>query len=354
MANQATLEFICQHRHDDIRQLALQGRKYPEVDMTYALEQIAGRQKAQTKLPTWAALDGILYPAHISMEQCSSEMTAKYKAKIAGSGTLFVDLTAGFGVDAAFISRNFNHAITVEQQSYLCEISSANYKLLGYDNIQVVCADGVEYLHSIKSADLIFIDPARRDEHGSRTYGIADCTPNILPLLDKLLEKDKPVMDATNLLNQYNTTGAFNDSIMSDDSNMMIADGFKLDSDGNKWVKTWKDSDGTEHSSTIANTVSAMKTHIDSSMTSPDGTRTLSGTQKITFLKAQVEEAKNRALDDPNSAVGKRARTILEFNGPVAQGTGYSDADKSVKATRNKIKDIDEKIYNEKKNNFIK
>ena len=194
MANQATLEFICQHRYDDIRQLAFQGRKYPEVDMTYALEQIAGRQKAQTKLPTWAALDGILYPAHISMEQCSSETTAKYKAKIAGSGKLFVDLTAGFGVDAAFISRNFNHAITIEQQSYLCEISSANYKLLGYDNIQVVCGDGVEYLHSIKSADLIFIDPARRDEHGSRTYGIADCTPNILPILDELLEKAERVM----------------------------------------------------------------------------------------------------------------------------------------------------------------
>ena len=194
MTNQATLEFICQHRYDDIRQLAFQGRKYPEVDMTYALEQIAGRQKAQTKLPTWAALDGIVYPAHISMEQCSNEMTAKYKAKIAGSGTLFVDLTAGFGVDAAFISRNFNHAITIEQQSYLCEISSANYKLLGYDNIQVVCGDGVEYLHSIKSADLIFIDPARRDEHGSRTYGIADCTPNILPILDELLEKAERVM----------------------------------------------------------------------------------------------------------------------------------------------------------------
>ena len=194
MANQATLEFICQHRHHDIRQLALQGRKYPEVDMTYALEQIAGRQKAQMKLPTWAALDGILYPAHISMEQCSSETTAKYKAKIAGSGKLFVDLTAGFGVDAAFISRNFNHAITVEQQSHLCEISSVNYKLLGYDNIQVVCGDGVEYLHSIKSADLIFIDPARRDEHGSRTYGIADCTPNILPILDELLEKAERVM----------------------------------------------------------------------------------------------------------------------------------------------------------------
>lgn len=194
LANQATLEFIRQHRHDDIRQLALQGRKYPEVDMVYALEQIYGRQKAETKLPTWASLDGIIYPAHISMEQCSSEITAKYKAKIAGSGTLFVDLTAGFGVDAAFISRNFLHAVTVEKQSCLCDISSANYKLLGYDNIQVVCGDGVEYLHTMKSADLIFIDPARRDEHGSRTYGIADCTPNILPLLDELLEKAERVM----------------------------------------------------------------------------------------------------------------------------------------------------------------
>ena len=135
MANQATLEFIRRHSHDDVRQLALQGRKYPEVDMTYALEQIAGRQKAQTKLPSWAAMDGIVYPAHLSMEQCSSETTARYKAKIAGSGELFVDLTAGFGVDAAFISRNFSQAVTIEQQSYLCDISSSNYQLLGYNNI---------------------------------------------------------------------------------------------------------------------------------------------------------------------------------------------------------------------------
>lgn len=194
MTNQATLEFICQHRHDDVRQLALQGRKYPDVNMVYALEQIAGRQKAETKLPSWAAIDGIVYPAHLSMEQCSSETTARYKAKIAGNGELFVDLTAGFGVDAAYISRNFNHAVTVEQQSYLCDISSANYQLLGYNNIEVVCGNGIDYLHTMKSADLVFIDPARRDEHGGRTYGIADCTPNILPLLDELLEKAERVM----------------------------------------------------------------------------------------------------------------------------------------------------------------
>ena len=83
--NQATLDFIQQHRTDDVRKLALQGAKHTEVDMTYALEQIAGWQKARTKLPSWAARDGIIYPPHLSMEQCSSEATAIYKAQIAGS-----------------------------------------------------------------------------------------------------------------------------------------------------------------------------------------------------------------------------------------------------------------------------
>ena len=82
--NQATLDFIQQHRTDDVRKLALQGAKHTEVDMTYALEQIAGWQKARTKLPSWAARDGIIYPPHLSMEQCSSEATAIYKAQIAG------------------------------------------------------------------------------------------------------------------------------------------------------------------------------------------------------------------------------------------------------------------------------
>ena len=92
--NQVTLDFIQQHRTDDVRRLALQGKKSPEVNLTYALEQIAGWQKARTKLPSWAARDGIIYPSHLSMEQCSSEATALYKAQIAGKGRIFVDLTA--------------------------------------------------------------------------------------------------------------------------------------------------------------------------------------------------------------------------------------------------------------------
>ena len=192
--NEATLEFIRIHANEDVRQLAFLGKKNPEVDMAYALDQIAGRQKARIKIPSWAATDGIVYPPHISMEQCSSEQTARYKAKIAGKGTRIVDLTAGFGVDMAFMSARFKEAVHVEQQSQLCAISSENYKRLGLHHIQVICSDGVTYLHQMEHADLIFIDPARRDQHGGRTYGIADCTPNVLEIIDEMLEKADRVM----------------------------------------------------------------------------------------------------------------------------------------------------------------
>ena len=192
--NQTTIDFIHEHAEADVRQLALQGTKNPEVDLSFALEQIAGRQKAKTKLPSWAAVDGIVYPPHLSMEQCSSEQTARYKALIAGKGALIVDLTAGFGVDMAFMSQGFQKAIYVERQAPLCAISSDNYKLLGLNHIEVICADGIDYLHQLEHADLIFLDPARRDNHGARTYGIADCTPNVLELRDELLKKADRVM----------------------------------------------------------------------------------------------------------------------------------------------------------------
>ena len=169
--------------------------------MTYALEQIAGWQKARTKLPSWAAREGIVYPPHLSMEQCSSEATAKYKARIAGKGLRFVDLTAGFGVDAAFIAEGFQQVVTIEQQERLCAITSENFRLLGLNQVEVRCGNGVEYLHSMEHTDLIYIDPARRDEHGGRTYGIADCTPNVLELREELLTKaDRVILKLSPML----------------------------------------------------------------------------------------------------------------------------------------------------------
>lgn len=192
--NEATRQYIRQHLDDDIRQLALRGTKDPEVDLAFALQQIDGHKRAKEKLPSWAAIEGLVYPPHLSMEQCSSERTARYKAEVAGSGELFVDLTAGFGVDASFIAQGFQRAVCVELQPELCAISSANFKLFGLHQIKVVNGNGQDYLHTMPSADLVFIDPARRDEHGGRTYGITDCTPNVLEIINELLTKAQRVM----------------------------------------------------------------------------------------------------------------------------------------------------------------
>ena len=192
--NEATCQYIRLHLDDDIRQLALRGTKDPEVDLAFALQQIDGHKRAKEKLPSWAAIEGLVYPPHLSMEQCSSERTARYKAEVAGSGELFVDLTAGFGVDASFIAQGFQRAVCVELQPELCAISSANFKLLGLHQIKVVNGNGQDYLHTMPSADLVFIDPARRDEHGGRTYGITDCTPNVLEIINELLTKAQRVM----------------------------------------------------------------------------------------------------------------------------------------------------------------
>ena len=184
-----TAEFIKRHADDDIRQLALHAKSLDGVDLTFALEQIAGRQTARRKLPAWASIEGIVYPPHLSMEQCSSEQTARYKACHAGQGRLLVDLTGGFGVDFSFMAQGFKKAVYVERQQSLCEIARGNFQLLGLSQAEVVCSDAADYLCATEHADLIYIDPARRDDNGARTYGISDCTPDVLALRELLLEK---------------------------------------------------------------------------------------------------------------------------------------------------------------------
>ena len=186
--NETTADYIRRHADDDIRQLALKGTKDPDVDLPFALDQIAGRQTARRKVPAWAASDGIIFPPHLSMEQCSSEQTARYKARLAGSGQRMVDLTGGFGVDFSFMAAGYQEPVYVEQQTVLCDIARNNFKLLGL-RAEVVCGDAVDYLQQMPHADLVYLDPARRDNQGQRTYGISDCTPDVLAIRHLLLEK---------------------------------------------------------------------------------------------------------------------------------------------------------------------
>ena len=187
-----TIAFIEEHARADVRSLALQAKKYPGVDMAMAVVQIAGRQIAEAKIPSWYRVEGLLYPKHLSMEQCSSEATALYKAGLV-KGETFADLTGGFGIDCSFLSRKFKQADYVERQAELCELARHNFPLLGL-KIGVHNEDGVEYLKQMHPVDVLFLDPARRDGHGGKTVAISDCEPDVSALEDLLVEKAKKVM----------------------------------------------------------------------------------------------------------------------------------------------------------------
>lgn len=196
-----TARFVAAHRTEDVRDLALKAKRVDGLDLPLALDQIAGWQTARTKLPQWAACEGIVYPPHISMEQCSSEFAARYKAEVArrivgersaANGSM-IDLTGGFGVDFSYIARGFARAIYVERQKHLCELAEHNMRALGLDHVTVINGDAETVLDG-ETATLIFVDPARRDEHGGRTVAIEDCTPDVLALRDRLLAAAAHVM----------------------------------------------------------------------------------------------------------------------------------------------------------------
>ena len=185
--------FIRKHQSDDIRALALQAKKYPNVDMPTAITQIAGRQVAVEKIPSWKEIEDIWYPKHLSLEQCSSEITARYKASLL-QGESLTDLTAGFGIDCSFLASNFKSATYVERQEELCEIATHNFPLLHLNHITVRNEDGIAYLQAMSPVDCIFLDPARRNEHGGKTVAISDCEPDVAELEELLLSKANRIM----------------------------------------------------------------------------------------------------------------------------------------------------------------
>lgn len=193
MLDALTRDFVEQHRNDDVRMLALQAKRYPGVDIREAVVQIEGWQQAREKLPAWSAVDGIIYPPKISMEQCSSEHTAKYKSALL-SGKRFADLTGGFGIDFSYICRGFEEAFYIERNEKLCTIAESNFARLGLSHAKVMNGNSEELLSSLPSLDWIFIDPARRDGDGRKVVALSDCEPDVVALEQQLLAKASKVM----------------------------------------------------------------------------------------------------------------------------------------------------------------
>ncbi len=194
--NAQTKEFIRKHLLDDVAALALSAKKEPDVDVAWAIRQLKERQAIRYKIPSWYDNPDVVFPVHLSIEQSSSELTATFKSTLL-QGNTFVDLTGGFGVDCAFLSKNFKQCFYIERNADLCCIAEENFKALHLPHVQVIQADSVNYMRSMNPVDCIFIDPARRDAKGKKTVVLSDCEPDVTKLLSLLLEKADTVLIKT-------------------------------------------------------------------------------------------------------------------------------------------------------------
>lgn len=194
--------FINRHIGTDIQKLSLQKNPFPETDYKVILNQIEAKTKAKTKLPTWFNCENIIFPSKISVEQTSSETTARYKSQLI-SGNNLIDLTGGFGVDCYYFSKVFKQVIHCELNTDLSEIAKHNFEMLKADNITCYPKDGLEVLKDLNQKfDWIYIDPSRRNESKGKVFLLKDCLPDITILLedylkysDNILIKTSPVYD---------------------------------------------------------------------------------------------------------------------------------------------------------------
>lgn len=189
-------QYINNHLNDDVHKIAMAKSPFPEVNAKELAGQIAAKNKSVKKLPSWYHQEGIYYPPLLSVEQCSSESTAAYKASLVQGETL-IDLTGGFGVDSLYFSKRLKSVVHCEINEELSGIAAHNAKALNQDNIQFLAGDGMAYLKDTKTPfDNIYIDPARRSQAG-KVFMLKDCTPDVVTHLDLLLSHSRRLIIKT-------------------------------------------------------------------------------------------------------------------------------------------------------------
>ena len=203
--------FVKENQHVDVAQLALQRSRYPmlsDSDFRFGLQQIDGRRRTRDKLPTFATIDGWLYPPRLNLEQCSSERTARFKASLLSSVHLssvppspvppftLIDATGGFGVDTFFMSDEAKETHYFEQNADLAAMAEHNFALAGksiHCHAQAFDTDILFNLVGGKSEEsaskvqpksiVLYLDPARRDANGGKVFRLEDCTPNVCEIV---------------------------------------------------------------------------------------------------------------------------------------------------------------------------
>jgi hypothetical protein len=202
-------EFINANLNSNINTLLLKGSTFPDTDIKEIVEQIEAKKRCQKKLPTWSSSENIYYPYKLSIEQTSSEITAKYKSTLI-SGNSIIDLTGGFGVDCFYFSKVFKNVKHCEINEHLSKIVSHNCQIMNVQNIQSISVDGIEHIKANKiHYDWIYIDPSRRHEAKGKVFFLKDCLPNVpvhLNILFKystnILIKTSPLLDLSIGINE--------------------------------------------------------------------------------------------------------------------------------------------------------
>ena len=200
-------QFVQDHLDRDPAQLFLSLRGKVDFDLKFAVEQLKARQKALKKLPSWANNFSLIFPANLSLEQASSEETARFKSQLL-KGRSMIDLTGGFGVDTYFLSRNFSKATYCERNEELVDIFKYNMEVLGESKFEVKQGDSLHILsQSTPPFDLVYVDPARRGGHNQKLFKLSDCEPDLVSnweflkcMGNSIFVKASPMLDLKQVL----------------------------------------------------------------------------------------------------------------------------------------------------------
>ena len=203
--NKEVQNYINANLETDLHSLLLKKSPFSEVSMQEMVQQIKGKKVAHRKFP-FLLKEDIVFPPNLNLEQASSQSTAEFKADNL-NGKKFLDLTCGFGIDAYFLSQNFEEITLVEKNPELLDLVKHNWKILNKkatfvnENLEHFLAKNSERF------DVIYLDPARRDSEKNKKFLLEDLSPNLLEIQDQLLEissqiriKLSPLIDISYLI----------------------------------------------------------------------------------------------------------------------------------------------------------
>jgi len=205
LASKEVQDFIFSHEAEDDRTLVLKHDKILGIPSILLAQQIAGRKKAKSKLPSFYNQSGIVYPPGINLEQSSSERAALLKNRLLQSNKIplhcAVDLTGGFGIDTYFFSNQFENVIHVEPNIDLSCIAAQNHSCFGRSNIKHSNTTAETFIEDVSfPVSLFYVDPSRRISGNQKVFLLKDCEPNILAMQKQLLAKAPFVLIKTSPL----------------------------------------------------------------------------------------------------------------------------------------------------------